>query len=249
MAPGPPPGRYPSQAFVLRTAFGLWGSPRASTGAAPASARGFRLPSSACSGLGPEVRHGPQFSGRPGCAARLRSAGLRPAGAARVASGRASWRPVALLLALVAVAGPAGAATWGGLTPGESTRRDVEARYGRPSRERQVSEGALVGSEWTYAGDRAPAGLSQMVVGFGLIGPRGFAADVVRGVTLTPKPHVFPVPMLTSGWGKPDAIGTDEQSGRPVLRWENEGLLVLLDRSGQYAELMVFGPKSAGRRP
>ncbi len=33
---------------------------------------------------------------------------------------------------------PRGAAAeaWGGITPGESTRRDVEALYGRPSRER-----------------------------------------------------------------------------------------------------------------
>lgn len=172
---------------------------------------------------------------------------------ARGAPRRRPWsraRPVLVaLVVLVALAGTAAAASWGGITPGESTRRDVEARYGRPSRERQVTEGSLVGSEWTYAGDRAPAGLAQMVVGFGLVGPRGFAPDVVRGLTLTPKPRVFPLLMLTNGWGKPDGIGTDEQTGRPALRWDAEGLLVVLDKTGQYAEVMVFAPRSAAPRP
>jgi hypothetical protein len=159
-------------------------------------------------------------------------------------SRRIPVRILAGLVAVVALAGAAGAASWGGITPGETVRRDVEARYGKPSRERQVTEGALVGSEWTYSGDRAPTGLASMVVSFGLIGPRGFAPDVVRGLTLNPKPKVFPVTMLTNGWGKPDAIGTDEQSGRPALRWDAESLLVVLDKSGAYAETMVFAPKA-----
>jgi hypothetical protein len=146
-------------------------------------------------------------------------------------------------LLVLLLASLASAAGWGGIVPGQTTRREVEARYGRPTRERQVTEGVLVGAEWTYSGDRAPRGLERMVVGLGLVQSTGFAPDVVRSLTIHPKPRVFPLLMITSGWGKPDAIGTDEPSGRQALRWEQKAMLVLLDRSGQYAEVIVFGPE------
>jgi len=149
-------------------------------------------------------------------------------------------------LIVLFLAGSAGAAGWGTITPGETTRRDVEARYGRPSHERQVMEGGLTGAEWTYVGDRAPAGLDRMVVGFGLLRPAGFAPDVVRALILYPKPRVFTLLELTTGWGKPDGIGTDSQTGRSLLRWEGRGILVYLDRTGEYAELMVFAPETTG---
>lgn len=148
-------------------------------------------------------------------------------------------------LLVLLLASLAAAAAWGGITPGETVRRDVEARYGRPTRERQVTEGALVGAELTYSGDRAPPGLERMVVGLGLIRPSGFAPDLVRSLTLYPKPGIFPLLAITNGWGKPDSIGTDEQSGRPALRWNRKAMLVVLDRGGQYAEVIVFGPEEA----
>lgn len=149
-------------------------------------------------------------------------------------------------LIVLAVATLASAAVWGGITPGETTRREVEARYGRPTRERQVIEGTLIGTEWTYSGDRAPKGLDRMVVGFGLVRPGGFAPDLVRSLTLFPQPRVFTVLELTTGWGKPDAIGTEEQSGRMVLRYDAKAILIVLDRSAQWAETIVFGPESPG---
>ncbi len=140
------------------------------------------------------------------------------------------------------LAGPAWAATWGGLVPGETTRREVEANYGRPTRERTVVEEGRTVPEWTYVGERAPAGLERMVVSFGALRPEGFLPDIVRSVTIYPKPRMFSIESIGRGWGTPDAVGTDEQTGRPVFRYYAKGLLVILDRSGSWAEVLPFAP-------
>lgn len=152
----------------------------------------------------------------------------------------------ALVLLWLTLAGPAIAAEWGGITPGETTRREVEGRYGRPTRERSVVEEGRTTSEWTYAGERVPRGLDRMVVTFGLLGPQGFAPDVVRSLTLHAKPRIFTVETLTVGWGKPDAIGTDERTGKHAFRYEARGLLVILDRTQEWGEVLIFAPE---RRP
>src|SRR5262249_20280496 len=86
------------------------------------------------------------------------------------------WLPSSVVaLGLALVVGPLGivrnlgAENWGGLTPGESTRAQVEALYGRPSRERPLTEEGRTVAELTYAADRAPRGLERMVVSFGLM--------------------------------------------------------------------------------
>ncbi len=152
-------------------------------------------------------------------------------------------------LAILAWAVLAGAAGWGGITPGETLRREIEARYGRPSRERTVTEEGRTAAEWTYTGDRAPPGLERMVVSFGLLKGTSLVPDVVRALILYPKPGVFRLPLITEGWGKPDAIGTDEQTGRPAFRYDAKGLLVIFDRRGEWAELMVFAPEQPARKP
>jgi hypothetical protein len=149
---------------------------------------------------------------------------------------------VALAGLLLAAAAPALAASWGGITPGETVRRDVEARYGAPSRTQTVTEEGRTSVEWTYAGDRAPGGVERMVVSFGLLRGTAFVPDVVRALTLYPKPGVFRVGALSSGWGKPEAIGSEEQTGRSAFRYDSQGLLVILDKTGQWAEVMVFAP-------
>jgi hypothetical protein len=145
----------------------------------------------------------------------------------------------------LAAADLAGAAGWGAITPGETTRREVEARYGRPSRERAVTEGDVTAAEWTYSGDRAPQGLERMVVGFGLARPQGFAPEIVRSLTLYPKPRLFTALELMAGWGKPDAIGSEEQTGRLMMRYDARAILIVLDKSGQWAETIVFAPENA----
>ena len=155
-----------------------------------------------------------------------------------------TWRragPLALLLALAGIS-PCGAESWGGIVPGETSRRALEAVYGRPSRERSVVEEGRTVAEWTYAGDRAPRGLDRMVVSFGMLGSAGFSADVVRSVAIYPRPRVFNVSAIATGWGTPDAVGTEEQSGRPALRFDRLGLFIVMDRNGEYAEMLLFAP-------
>jgi hypothetical protein len=154
-------------------------------------------------------------------------------------------RALALALAtgVLAGAGDVGAESWGGLTPGETVQAGVEALYGRPSRERPLVEEGRTVAEWTYAGERAPRGLERMVVSFGFMASGRFAPDVVRSVTLYPKPHVFPLRAISNGWGPPDAIGTEEATGRPSFHYRTQGLLIILDKTGAWAEFLLFGPR------
>jgi acyl-CoA synthetase (AMP-forming)/AMP-acid ligase II len=155
---------------------------------------------------------------------------------------RRVWVGMGLACLLLAAGATVWAATWGGITPGETMRRDVEARYGAPSRTQTVTEEGRTGVEWTYSGDRAPNGLERMVVSFGLVRGTAFVPDLVRALTLYPKPGVFRVQSLSVGWGKPEAIGSDAQTGRSAMRYDSQGLLVILDRTGEWAETMVFAP-------
>jgi hypothetical protein len=150
---------------------------------------------------------------------------------------------VSLIVAMCVAAGDLGAESWGGLTPGETTRTGVEALYGKPSRERSLVEEGRTVAEWTYAGERASRGLDRMIVSFGLMVGGRFVPDVVRSVVLHPKPHVFSIRSITSGWGPPDAVGTEEATGRPSFHYRPLGLLIILDRTGAWAEFLLFGPR------
>jgi hypothetical protein len=168
---------------------------------------------------------------------------------ALVRGGRALGRGAAALgLAMALALGAAGrvaAESWGGLTPGVSTRRDVEALFGRPTRERPVVEEGRTVPEWTYVGERAPAGLDRMVVSFGLLRGGTFDPELVRAIAVYPRPRVFSLRAITNGWGTPEAIGTEEATGRPSLHYPQRGLLIVLDRSGSWAELLLFAPAQA----
>lgn len=158
-------------------------------------------------------------------------------------------RAIGLALAVggLAAAGGLGAETWGGLTPGETMRPGVETLYGRPSRERTLVEEGRTVAEWTYAGERAPHGLERMVISFGLAAGGRFAPDVVRSMTLYPKPHVFSLGAISIGWGVPDAIGTEEATGRPTFHYRTLGLFIILDKTGSWAEFLLFGPRQPAR--
>jgi hypothetical protein len=144
---------------------------------------------------------------------------------------------------------PAAAESFGGIVPGETTRGAVEAQYGPPTSLRTVVEEGRAVPEWTYAGRKAPAGLERMVLSFGFILSDGFSADVVRAVTIYPRPRVFTVQAIAGGWGTPDAIGTEEQTGRSVLRYAARGLLIILHPNGNWAEMMVFAPTPPAPKP
>lgn len=153
---------------------------------------------------------------------------------------------LALAVGMLAAAGEVGAESWGGITPGETTRAGVETLFGRPSRERTLVEEGRTVAEWTYAAERAPRGTDRMVVSFGYMVGGRFAPDVVRAITLYPHPHVFSLPVITNGWGKPDAIGTEEATGRPSFQYRTRGILIILDKTGNWAEFILFGPRQAG---
>jgi hypothetical protein len=165
---------------------------------------------------------------------------------------RGAWRRgavsrrLALALVMLAAAGDVGAESWGGVTPGETARAGVETLFGRPSRERTLVEEGRTVSEWTYAAERAPRGMERMVVSFGVLVGGRFAPDVVRAVTLYPKPHVFSLRTITSGWGPPDAVGTEEATGRPAFHYRARGLLIILDKTESWAEFLLFGPRQPG---
>jgi hypothetical protein len=150
---------------------------------------------------------------------------------------------LALIMTLLALRGDVGAESWGGITPGETTRADVERLFGRPSRERTIVDEGRTVAEWTYAEERAPRGLVRMVVNYGLMSGDRFVPDVVRSVTLYPKPQVFTLRTISTGWGEPDAIGTEEASGRPSFHYRTRGLLIVFDKTGSWAELLLFGPR------
>lgn len=158
-------------------------------------------------------------------------------------------RVLLLVLGLVALARPAAPESWGGVTPGETTRRELEALHGRPTRERVVVEDGRTVPEWTYVADRAPRGLERMVVSFGFMRPAGFTPDVVRSVTLYPKPRVFSLQAIANAWGTPDAVATEEATGRPAFRYDARGLFIVLDRTGAWAEMMLFAPRQGPARP
>jgi len=155
-------------------------------------------------------------------------------------------RALGLLLLVGLALGPGGlrrarAAGLGRITPGESTRRDVEAEYGKPSRDAAVVQEGRTVAEWTYAADRAPKGFTRMVVAFGLFREGQFRPDLVRAVTFYPEAGVFTLAALTNGWGEPVATATDASTGRTILRYDG-GPLVALDRTGRWAEVMTFPP-------
>lgn len=150
-----------------------------------------------------------------------------------------------VLMAPLAAAERLSAENWGGLTPGETNQAGVEAIYGKPSRDRPVVEEGRTVAEWTYAGDRAPRGLERMVISFGFMVSGRFAPEVVRSIVLYPKPHVFSLLAISNGWGKPDAIGTEESTGRPSFHYRTLGLFIILDKTGSWAELLLFSPRQA----
>src|SRR5262249_14262082 len=148
------------------------------------------------------------------------------------------------------MAGPAAvAADWGGIQPGVSTSQDVEALYGPPVARRTVVEEGRSAPEWTYTGNRAPRGVEQLIVSFGLVGSSGFRGDLVPAVTLYPRPRIFTVEAITTAWGKPDAIGTDQKTGQALFRYDTKGLLVVMHKSGEWVEVLLFTPPATPVQP
>ena len=74
----------------------------------------------------------------------------------------------------------AGAASWGGIVPGDTTLEQVRERYGAPSKETKQKVETYDTTTWIFEGPNAPSGINRMVVDFGLLKPDGFKPNVVR---------------------------------------------------------------------
>jgi hypothetical protein len=147
-------------------------------------------------------------------------------------------RLIAVILAFaLALPAAAGAASWGGIEPGDTTLEQVRERYGAPSKETKQKVENYDTTIWTYEGTKAPGGMKRMVVDFGILKPDGFKPHVVRVFVLEPKPRIFAVQTIIDGWGRPSAAA--DQDGFPTMLYE-AGLLVVFDKQTLWAETMTF---------
>jgi hypothetical protein len=156
-----------------------------------------------------------------------------------------------LLLAGAALARPAAAAVWNGVEPGVTNAETMRSRFGPPSKETKQKVDGHDTLEWTYEGDRAPAGFHRMVVEFGILLPAGYSPTTVRVLRLDPKRFIFTKDLVVAGWGEPDRAGT--QNNRDIFLYYS-GLLVTFDEQGVMATTMFFtvkqpDPASAPARP
>lgn len=143
----------------------------------------------------------------------------------------------ALVLAFLVAAPMATAAEWGGIDPGVTTLAAVRQLWGPPSRETRKKIEAYDTLEWAYETDKAPPGMKRMTVEFGLLAAGGFKPDVVRVLTLEPKPGIFLRATVVVGWGVPERSGT--QDGRDVFLYDT-GLIVSFEKDAQDAVTMLF---------
>jgi len=154
---------------------------------------------------------------------------------------RAALVRLALLTALLVAPPPARASEWGGIDPGVTTQDQVRARYGEPSKTTAAKVEGYDTLRWEYEGDRAPEGIVRMTVDLGILAPGGYKANVVRLLTLEPKPWIFGRKTVIEGWGVPDGV-SESKNGSPVRLLWKDGLLVTLDPEGTMAVMMVFSP-------
>ena len=144
---------------------------------------------------------------------------------------------LALVLGLTAAV--AHAAEWNAIRPGVSTQDDVRTQFGQPTRvTSQKVEGYDTG-QWLYEGAQAPRGATKLTVDFGILTPQGYKAQVVRVMSLQPKPGIFTRQAVLTAWGQPD--GTKTENGVPSVLYE-AGLIVTFDKEGNDATNLIFTP-------
>jgi hypothetical protein len=142
--------------------------------------------------------------------------------------------PVAVL---TAVAAAAWAAEWGLIQPGVSTMEGVRARYGAPTRVVREKVEGYDTENWVFEGQQAPTGIVRLTVEFGLVQSETYRAEVVRAFRLEPRPGTFNRGVVTNGWGPPDRMGRE---GNEDVFLYKDGLMVIFDKDGWNARLMVF---------
>ena len=142
---------------------------------------------------------------------------------------------------MLAVALPVAAlaSEWGTIIPGTSTMDGVRAQYGGPTKSETQKTDNYDTTSWVYEGAQAPVGLLRMVVDFGILQASGYRRDVVRSFRIEPKPGVFHRRMVLAGWGAPERVG---KQGETEVFYYAEGLVVMFDKEGFDARMLVFTP-------
>jgi hypothetical protein len=156
-------------------------------------------------------------------------------------------RLLAFLAIVLLAPAVAGAADWGGITPGVTTIKDVRDRYGAPSTQTTQKVEGYDTTQWIYENAQAPTGLLRMTVDLGLVTASGYNPSLVRTMKLEPKPLIFGRHTVVEAWGVPD--GVTRQEGILTFFYK-EGLFVIFDKAGENATTMVFSvPQPAASNP
>jgi hypothetical protein len=148
---------------------------------------------------------------------------------------RSHW---ALVLAVL-FATPAAAADWGQITPAATTQSQVRGRYGAPTRETTQKVEGYDAVQWVYEGAQAPAGITKMIVDFGLLTASGYRKEVVRTFRLEPKHDIFNRKLIVDGWGAPSRFGKE---GDLEFFFYEEGLMVYFSPDTKEVVVMIFTP-------
>ena len=147
--------------------------------------------------------------------------------------------PVVTAAVLLVCAIPARASEWGTIVPATSTMETVRSQYGGPTKTETQKTDNYDTATWIYEGAQAPPGLIRMVVEFGILQAGGYRRDVVRSLKLEPKHGVFHRRIVLLGWGHPERVG---KQGEAEVFYYADGLIVIFDKEGFDAQLLVFTP-------
>ena len=140
-------------------------------------------------------------------------------------------------MAVLALCDAATGAEWGTIVPASSTMESVRAQFGGPTRTEAEKVEGYDTTSWIYEGAQAPAGMTRMVVDFGLLQAGGFQRNLVRSFRLEPHPGVFTRDTILTGWGRP--TGVSKEGGSDSFYYE-DGLLIIFDKEAWSAVSMVF---------
>jgi hypothetical protein len=143
------------------------------------------------------------------------------------------------MLALAVAIVPAAASEWATIVPGTTTMDAVRAQHGGPTRAETQKTDNYDTTTWLYEGAQAPVGMRRMVVDFGILHAGGYRREIVRSIRIEPKPGVFHRRIVLSGWGAPDRVG---KQGDAEVFYYADGLVVIFDKEGLQAQLLVFTP-------
>jgi hypothetical protein len=146
---------------------------------------------------------------------------------------------LAFTLGVLLGAAAAEAAEWNAVRPGESSQAAVREQFGQPTKVSSQKIEGYDSAQWVYEGGQAPRGMVRVTVEFGILGPQGYRADVVRVLRLEPRPGIFPRATIVMGWGLPERTGKEKDAD--VFFYES-GLLVHFDKDGRHAQTMTFMP-------